>query len=164
MESFDNIVLLPEGIGEDETHVMWEVGEDECGNLAAEVVDVGGKGGEDEVEKVRHGRLARLEGGDEGLRKRRVRAALVRVSGRRVFKYAILGDDVLITDPLVVEQYRLGLQRLGVQISTHQSLISSTGAVEFAKPFLVKDMRVNLSPVSMKALCGFHHPHGYYRF
>ncbi|KAL2329351.1 hypothetical protein Fmac_022778 [Flemingia macrophylla] len=79
-------------------------------------------------------------------------------------RYAILGDDVLITDPLVVEQYRLGLQRLGVQISTHQSLISSTGAVEFAKPFLVKDMRVNLSPVSMKALCGFHHPHGYYRF
>ncbi|KAK7326271.1 hypothetical protein VNO80_33088 [Phaseolus coccineus] len=77
-------------------------------------------------------------------------------------RYAILGDDVLITDPLVAEQYRLGLQRLGVKISTHKSLISSTGAVEFAKQFLVKDMRVNLSPVSMKALCGFHHPHGYY--
>ena len=75
-------------------------------------------------------------------------------------RYAILGDDVLITDPLVAEQYRLGLQRLGVKISTHKSLISSTGAVEFAKEFLVKDMRVNLSPVSMKALCGFHHPYG----
>ncbi|KAK7389390.1 hypothetical protein VNO78_24383 [Psophocarpus tetragonolobus] len=28
-------------------------------------------------------------------------------------RYAILGDDVLITDPLVAEQYRLGLQWLG---------------------------------------------------
>ncbi|XP_061368164.1 uncharacterized mitochondrial protein AtMg01410 [Gastrolobium bilobum] len=76
-------------------------------------------------------------------------------------RYAILGDDVLITDPLVAEQYRLGLQRLGVKISTHKSLISSTGAVEFAKQFLVKDMRVRQHyPVSMKALCGFHHPYG----
>lgn len=75
-------------------------------------------------------------------------------------RYALLGDDILITDPLVAEQYRLGLQRLGVKISTHKSLISSTGAAEFAKQFLVKDMRVNLSPVSMKALCGFHHPYG----
>lgn len=46
--------------------------------------------------------------------------------GIRFDKYAVLGDDVLITDPLVAEQSRLGLQRLGVKISPSKSLISST--------------------------------------
>lgn len=67
--------------------------------------------------------------------------------GIRFDKYAVLGDDVLITDPLVAEQYRLGLRRLGVKISPSKSLISSTGAAEFAKRFLVKG--VDLFPISM---------------
>ena len=44
-------------------------------------------------------------------------------------RYAILGDDVLITDPLVAEQYRLGLQRLGVKISTHKSSLPDLSLV-----------------------------------
>lgn len=52
---------------------------------------------------------------------------------------AVLGVDVLITDPLVAEWYRLALQQLGVKISYHESLVSSSGAAKFTKRFLVKD-------------------------
>ncbi|GER38220.1 mitovirus RNA-dependent RNA polymerase [Striga asiatica] len=66
--------------------------------------------------------------------------------GLRFDRYVVLGDDVLITDPEVA-QY-------------HKSLVSSSGAAEFAKRFLIRDMRVDLPPISMKALLGFHHPFG----
>lgn len=78
--------------------------------------------------------------------------------GIRFDRYAVLGDDVLSTDPAVAEHYRASLKRLGV--SEHKSLISSTGSVEFAKRFLVKGMQIDLSPVSMKSVLGFHHPYG----
>jgi len=38
--------------------------------------------------------------------------------------------------------------------------VSSSGAAEFAKRFLIRDMRVDLSPISMKALLVFYHPFG----
>lgn len=80
--------------------------------------------------------------------------------GLRFDRYAVLGDDVLITDPEVAQVYQGALKRLGVTISYHKSLVSSSGAAEFAKRFLIRDMRVDLSPISMKALLGFHHPFG----
>lgn len=41
-----------------------------------------------------------------------------------------------------------------------KSLISSTGAFEFAKRFRVKGGTVDLSPVSLSALKNFYHPYG----
>lgn len=45
-------------------------------------------------------------------------------------------------------------------MSLPKSLVSSTGCVEFAKRFLVKGMRVDLSPISVKSLLSVHHPYG----
>lgn len=39
-------------------------------------------------------------------------------------------------------------------------LIGVIESVEFAKPFLVKGMQKDLSPVSVKALLSVHHPYG----
>nr|WMB96955.1 hypothetical protein [Solanum melongena]WMB97167.1 hypothetical protein [Solanum aethiopicum] len=66
--------------------------------------------------------------------------------------YALLGDDILITDSKVADQYKMLLDRLGVSISLPKSIISATGGVEFAKRFWVKSMQVDLSPISLKAL------------
>ncbi|THF94699.1 hypothetical protein TEA_015561 [Camellia sinensis var. sinensis] len=71
----------------------------------------------------------------------------------QLFKdYAILGDDVIIADEAVAHQYSSALSRLGVNLSIQKSLISKTGAGEFAKRFRVRGMSVDLSPVSIKAL------------
>lgn len=51
-------------------------------------------------------------------------------------------------------EYRSVLEELGVGISYHKSLISTTGALEFAKRFLVKNVSKDLSPVSVKAVMG----------
>ncbi|PHT93743.1 hypothetical protein T459_01625 [Capsicum annuum] len=68
----------------------------------------------------------------------------------RPFKdYALLGDDILITDKQVALQYRKLLDRLGVTISDAKSIVSDTGAVEFAKKFWVKSMQIDLSPISL---------------
>ncbi|PHU24600.1 hypothetical protein BC332_09707 [Capsicum chinense] len=49
----------------------------------------------------------------------------------RPFKdYALLGDDILITDKQVALQYRKLLDRLDVTISDAKSIVSDTGAVE----------------------------------
>lgn len=63
-------------------------------------------------------------------------------------RYALLGDDIVIADKAVAEQYRLILTELGVTISYSKSIISEYGCLEFAKRFWVKDISVNLSPVS----------------
>jgi len=71
----------------------------------------------------------------------------------RPFKdYALLGDDILITDKQVALQYRKLLDRLGVTISDAKSIVSDTGAVEFAKKFWVKSMQIDLSPISLRLL------------
>lgn len=70
--------------------------------------------------------------------------------------YAILGDDVVIADRKVGIEYESILGDLGVTISSQKSIKSSTGCLEFAKRFLVKCGRVDLSPVSLRSsLLGF---------
>lgn len=66
--------------------------------------------------------------------------------------YAILGDDIVIADQEVSEVYAQSLEKLGLTISKQKSLISDTGAAEFAKRFIIKDMSKDISPVSIRAL------------
>lgn len=80
--------------------------------------------------------------------------------GKYFDRYALLGDDILITDPFVAGIYYETLGRLVVKVSLPKSLVSRSGCVEFAKRFLVKEMRVDLSPVSVKSLLSVHHPYG----
>lgn len=78
--------------------------------------------------------------------------------GVKFRNYAVLGDDVVIGDERVAHYYKYALEMLQVKISLTKSLISSTGALEFAKRFYVKSASVDLSPVSMQALLGVHLP------
>lgn len=80
--------------------------------------------------------------------------------GVRFTRYAILGDDILITDPKVAALYANLLEDLGVSISQSKSLISSTGCIEFAKRFMVNGLTSDLSPISVRSLVSFFHPHG----
>ncbi|DAB41744.1 RNA-dependent RNA polymerase [Petunia exserta mitovirus 1] len=73
---------------------------------------------------------------------------------RPFWEYALLGDDILIADEEVGKQYAEYLERLGVTISIHKSIISNNGSLEFAKRFWTKLMQVDLSPVSLKSLLG----------
>lgn len=74
--------------------------------------------------------------------------------GVRFKAYAVLGDDVVIADSRVAEEYSCMVARMGVKISLPKSLVSHTGALEFAKRFWVKSVGKDLSPVSMRALLG----------
>lgn len=79
----------------------------------------------------------------------------------RVFRdYAVLGDDVVIADERVAQVYADALSKLGVTISHAKSLISHRGAAEFAKRFRVRNLTVDLSPVSASACLNCHHPYG----
>nr|UOL49053.1 MAG: putative RNA-dependent RNA polymerase [Mitoviridae sp.] len=69
---------------------------------------------------------------------------------RPFHRYALLGDDVVIADKAVADEYRKYLQLLQVKVSDAKSIVSGRGAFEFAKQFWV-GMR-NLSPVSAKAV------------
>lgn len=80
--------------------------------------------------------------------------------GKYFDKYALLGDDILITDPWVAGIYLNALDSLGVKVSFDKSLVSKSGCVEFAKKFSVKGMKIDLSPVSLKSLLSVHHPYG----
>lgn len=51
---------------------------------------------------------------------------------RRFTDYAVLGDDVVIADKRVAGVYESSLRQLGGSISYLKSLISETGALEFA--------------------------------
>lgn len=85
-------------------------------------------------------------------------AELVR-PGEKFRDYALLGDDVVIADEQVAISYRRIMEGLKVKISDVKSLISFSGA-EFAKRFLVRGLRKDCSPVSLKNLMGSHHPLG----
>lgn len=82
--------------------------------------------------------------------------------------YAVLGDDIVITDTLVAKRYEECLQELKVEISRQKSMISDSGAFEFAKRFRVKGGTVDLSQVSIRTKGGassgydmeFHHKEG----
>ncbi|KAG8369219.1 hypothetical protein BUALT_Bualt15G0128700 [Buddleja alternifolia] len=78
--------------------------------------------------------------------------------GPRFTNYAVLGDDIVITDSRVAEIYEAQLERLGVTISRQKSLVSHTGALEFAKRFRVRGGRRDLSPVSICGLLNYFHP------
>lgn len=80
--------------------------------------------------------------------------------GKRFDGYAVLGDDVLITDPHVAPVYANLLDRLGVSISYAKSLVSETGCVEFAKRFLVDRLQVDFSPVSLRCCQNYYYPTG----
>ncbi|PKA62720.1 putative mitochondrial protein [Apostasia shenzhenica] len=78
--------------------------------------------------------------------------------GRRFDRYALLGDDIVITDKRVAENYEAVLKELQVSISKGKSLISHSGAAEFSKRFFVQNLTVDLSPITLKALLGVHIP------
>jgi hypothetical protein len=60
--------------------------------------------------------------------------------------YAIIGDDVVIMNTKVAEQYLVILNHLGVGVSMHKSLTSKTGVFEFAKQIHYKG--TNLSAIN----------------
>lgn len=69
--------------------------------------------------------------------------------GQLFDRYAVLGDDVLITDQEVARVYETALGRLGVSNNYQKSLISTTGSAEFAKRFRVRGLSKDLSPISI---------------
>lgn len=81
---------------------------------------------------------------------------------QRFTRYAVLGDDVVIADSKVAEDYVRGLENLGVSISWSKSLISETGCAEFSKRFRIHALRKrkDLSPISVKSVMNTHHPYG----
>ena len=72
--------------------------------------------------------------------------------GKRFYDYAILGDDLVIGDSKVAEQYLAIMQDAEVTISKEKSLISCTGALELAKRFMTEGVSRDLSPVSFRVL------------
>lgn len=58
----------------------------------------------------------------------------------------------MIADPDVAKEYLRIMEECEVPISKEKSLISSTGACEFAKRFMVDKVALDLSPVSCKIL------------
>lgn len=67
-------------------------------------------------------------------------------------KYAILGDDVVVADSRVCAQYKSLVNRLGVQVSEGKCLSSPSGGCEFAKKFRLKNMTIDVSPLSLQKL------------
>lgn len=59
--------------------------------------------------------------------------------------YAILGDDVVIADEKVAQESKKLMDDCEVTISKEKSLVSTTGAMEFAKRFIADDGRNDLS-------------------
>lgn len=64
--------------------------------------------------------------------------------------YALLGDDIILADAKVAEQYLHLLRVIGVSVGLAKSLISSTGSFEFAKRTFIAGQDV--SPISLLAL------------
>jgi hypothetical protein len=64
--------------------------------------------------------------------------------------YALLGDDIVIADKLVAQEYLALLGVIGVEYGLAKSLISSTGGFEFAKRTYVAGK--DASPLSLLAL------------
>jgi len=76
-----------------------------------------------------------------------VQWAHYRTGGQNWFHdYAIIGDDVVIMNTKVAEQYLVILNHLGVGISMHKSLTSTSGVFEFAKQIHYKG--INLSAIN----------------
>jgi len=86
-------------------------------------------------------------------------AAELLYPGKRFKDYALLGDDIVIADKAVANRDLQYLKTIGVEVSLAKTLVSSSGAAEFAKQFLVKGLSVDCSPISVKALLSCHNPY-----
>lgn len=84
-----------------------------------------------------------------------VQIAATRVGIRTWFtEYALLGDDIAITNPEVAEEYyKIMTEELKVQINKAKSLQSDQGVIEFAKRII--GPRGDFSPVGPKNLSLF---------
>jgi len=58
-------------------------------------------------------------------------------------EYALLGDDIVIANHKVAQEYLVLLQEIGVEFGLAKSLISSTGGFEFAKRTFAKGKDVS---------------------
>lgn len=70
--------------------------------------------------------------------------------GRKFLDYAIPrgGDDVVIADDKVAAEYAQLMDDCEVTISKEKCLVSTSGAMEFAKRFIADGGLNDLSPVS----------------
>jgi hypothetical protein len=48
-------------------------------------------------------------------------------------QYELLGDDIVIFDPLVAHQYLLIMEGIGVPINVSKSVVAANSTIEFAK-------------------------------
>jgi len=60
----------------------------------------------------------------------------------------VLGDDIVIANGPVAQQYLLLLEAIGVKIGLAKSLVSKKGALEFAKKYFISGD--DCSPVALK--------------
>jgi hypothetical protein len=66
-------------------------------------------------------------------------------------EYAVLGDDVVIGNSAVKDQYLLIIKKIGVECGLHKSLLSPSGtALEFAKR--TWHLGIDVSPITIKDL------------
>jgi hypothetical protein len=63
-------------------------------------------------------------------------------------EYAVLGDDIVIANGRVAQQYLHVLSDMGVKVGLAKSLVSRKGVLEFAKRCFVKGE--DCSPVALK--------------
>lgn len=71
--------------------------------------------------------------------------------GVKFFDYALLGDDNVIADPVVVKSYLEVMEECEVTISKEKS-VPNVSALEFAKRFMVYKVTLDFSPVSLRVL------------
>lgn len=64
--------------------------------------------------------------------------------------YAVLGDDVVIADRAVADEYVRVMGIIGVKIGFHKSIISSNTTLEFAKRFYIRG--IEASPLSLSGI------------
>jgi len=60
----------------------------------------------------------------------------------------VLGDDIVIANGPVAQQYLLLLEAIGVKVGLAKSLVSKKGALEFAKKYFLNGD--DCSPVALK--------------
>jgi hypothetical protein len=80
-----------------------------------------------------------------------VQFAAWRLGHRSWFEwYAVLGDDIVIADEGVANEYVLLMEEFGVGIGFHKSVISNNSSLEFAKRFYFEGEEV--TPLSLQGI------------
>lgn len=78
-----------------------------------------------------------------------LRAGVITCGSTWFSDYALLGDDIVIANKLVADEYARLMAALGVEIGLHKSLISVRGlALEFAKRFFLNGGDASMAPVA----------------